>query len=187
MGYELFAGNRSDVTTVQEIVEVMERRSGKMNRIWVMDRGMAGSKNFEFLMVDGRRYILGANRGQLKEYETELLKRDWQEIQTGLEIKKVESLDGKVVFILCRSADRAEKEKGIHDRFERRIEEGLERIAAGCEKRGYKGSVIERRVGKLMGRNSRAAGLFDVEVKGSPGGGAKIPWRKNGNGGSGRS
>lgn len=178
LGYELFAGNRPDITTVQEIVEVMEKRYGKVNRIWVMDRGMASAKNFEFLMADGRQYILGANRGQLKGYETELLKRDWENVKSGLEVKKVESPDGKEVFILCRSADRAKKEKGIHDRFESRIEGGLEGIAAGCEKRRYKGSVIERRVGKLMGRNSRSAGLFDVEVKERPDGGATITWTK---------
>jgi len=84
LGYEVFSGNRADVTTVQEIVEAMEWRYGKANRIWVMDRGMASTKNFEFLMADGRKYILGANRGQLKAYETELLKKDWQKVQTGL-------------------------------------------------------------------------------------------------------
>ena len=42
-GYEIFAGNRHDSTTVEEIVETMERRYGKADRIWVMDRdGVAG-------------------------------------------------------------------------------------------------------------------------------------------------
>jgi len=41
LGYEIFAGNRTDVTTVEEMVEVMEGRYGRANRIWVMDRGMA--------------------------------------------------------------------------------------------------------------------------------------------------
>jgi hypothetical protein len=30
-------------------------------------------------------------------------------------VKRVESPDGKEVFILCRSRDRAEKERAIHD------------------------------------------------------------------------
>ena len=178
LGYELFAGNRSDVRTVEDIVKVMEERYGKADRIWVMDRGMASGKNFEFLKKDGRRYILGAHRGQLKAYEADLLKAGWGKVQAGLEVKKVDSPDGEEVFILCRSADRAQKEKGIHDRFEKRIEEGLRKIAQGCEKRRYKVSVIERRVGKLMGRNSRAAGLFEVSVEKSAGGGASLTWTK---------
>ena len=178
LGYEVFAGNRTDVTTVEEIVEVMERRYGKANRIWVMDRGMASGEKVEFLVKEGRRYILGTQRGQLKHYEAELLKTDWQEVQSGLEVKRVESPDGQEVFILCRSRDRAEKEKGIHDRFEHRIEEGLKQMARSCERRCYQVSVMERRVGRLLGRNSRAAGLFDVRVEKGSMGGARVVWEK---------
>jgi transposase len=39
IGDEVFAGNRADVTTVEDIVETMEARYGLAQRIWVMDRG----------------------------------------------------------------------------------------------------------------------------------------------------
>jgi transposase len=178
LGYEVFAGNRTDVTTVEEIVEVMEDRYGKVNRIWVMDRGMASSDNFEFLNDEGRKYIVGANRKQLKKYEAELLKKDWRTVHVGLEVKRVDSPDGQEIFILCRSRDRAKKEKAMHDRFEQRIEESLIRMANGCEKRRYQMKVIERRVGKLLGRNSRAAGLFDIKVEKGSNGGAMVSWAK---------
>jgi transposase len=178
LGYEVFPGNRADVTTVEAIVGIMERRYGKANRIWVMDRGMASSDNFEFLNEEGRKYIVGASRGQLKQYEAELLKKDWELVHTGLEVKRVESPDGQEVFILCRSNDRAKKERGIHDRFEKRIEESLIRIAANCEERKYQVNVMERRIGKLLGRNSRAAGLFNIKVEKGPTGGAKVTWVK---------
>lgn len=178
LGYEMFAGNRSDVTTLKEMVEVMEGRYGKADRIWVMDRGMASGENVEFLNQDNRRYILGAHRGQLRQYEAELLKTDWRVVHTGLEVKLVDSPDGKEVFILCRSEGRAEKEKAIHDRFEQRIEEALDQIVKGCEKRRCKASLVERRVGKVLGKNSRAAGLFDVQVGKAPSGGAHITWEK---------
>ena len=35
IGYELFPGNKADVTTVQEIVTTMEARYGQSDRIWV--------------------------------------------------------------------------------------------------------------------------------------------------------
>lgn len=178
LGYEIFAGNRSDVTTVKEIIGVMENRYGKANRVWVMDRGMASEANFEFLNQEGRRYILGAHRGQLKKYESELLKEDWRLVHSGLEVKLVDGPEGNEVFILCRSEDRAEKEKAMHERFEQRIEDALRQMAKGCEKRKYKVKVIERRVGKLLGKNSRGAGLFDVQVSEAPNGGAQIAWTK---------
>src|SRR5208283_4645795 len=38
LGYEVFAGNRHDATTVEEIVEHVEGLYGRAQRIWVMDR-----------------------------------------------------------------------------------------------------------------------------------------------------
>jgi transposase len=69
LGYELFAGNTVDVTTVQHIVETMERRYGKSDRIWVMDRGMTSEENLEFLRQEKRRYIIGTPKSMLKIYE----------------------------------------------------------------------------------------------------------------------
>jgi transposase len=36
LGYEVFAGNRHDVTTVEQVVETMESRYGQASRVWVM-------------------------------------------------------------------------------------------------------------------------------------------------------
>ena len=52
LGYEVFAGNRTDVTTVEEIVETMEARYGMAERIWVMDRGMTSADNLAWLQRD---------------------------------------------------------------------------------------------------------------------------------------
>ena len=49
LGYEVFAGNTADVTTVEQIVETMEARYGKSDRVWVMDRGMVSEDNLQFL------------------------------------------------------------------------------------------------------------------------------------------
>ncbi|MBK9261605.1 MAG: transposase [Polyangiaceae bacterium] len=45
LGYEVFPGNRSDMTTVKEIVESMERRFGIAQRVWAADRGMGSEAN----------------------------------------------------------------------------------------------------------------------------------------------
>src|SRR5713101_2474705 len=62
VGYELFAGNRTDVTTVEEIVETMETRFGAAQRIWVMDRGMTSAANLAWLRQTGRRSLVGTPR-----------------------------------------------------------------------------------------------------------------------------
>ncbi len=179
LGYEVFEGNRNDVKTWQEIVTKMEARYGKADRIWCGDRGMASKENIEFMESGNRHYIIGASKGTLKKFERELLENDWQAIRDGLEVKLCQSPDGgQETYILCRSQDRRDKEKAMHERFEKRIDEALEKIQASCRKRKWKKEVIDRRIGKIMAHNSRAAGLFEVEVK-QVGGRAAVSWTKN--------
>jgi transposase len=100
----------------------------------------------------------------LKSFERELLRGDWESVREGLEVKLCPSPDGQETFILCRSRQRREKEKAMHQRFEKRIEEGLRRIEESCGKRKYKPVTIARRVGRLVERNSRAGALFETDV-----------------------
>ena len=178
LGYEVFAGNRADATTVEDIVAKIEAQYGSAGRIWVMDRGMVSEKNLAYLRAGGRRYIVGAPRSQLKGFERELLMDDWQEVREGLQVKQCPSPDGKESFILCRSAARAIKEKQIHERFEARIEKGLTKSVESCQQKKQKVGAIERRIGRLLGANSRAAGLFRVKVTERAGRGAEVAWEK---------
>jgi hypothetical protein len=66
LGYEVFAGNRQDSTTVQEIVATMEARFGKAGRIWVMDRGMVSEANLQFLRERGGKYIVGTPKAMMR-------------------------------------------------------------------------------------------------------------------------
>ena len=178
LGYEVFAGNRSDVTTVEEIVETMESKYGQANRIWVMDRGMVSAENVEFLQKGGRRYILGTPKSMLRKFEQKLLDETWKEVHAGLEVKVCPAPEGQEVFILCRSAQRRLKESAIHARFEQRIEQKLEQMAASCRQRKQDPLLLAQRLGKLLGRNSRAAGLFRVHIKTDSHGGAHLEWSK---------
>jgi transposase len=165
LGYEVFAGNRHDATTLEEIVAHMEELYGRAGRVWVMDRGLASEKNVRFLRAGGRRYLLGTAKNSLRKFERELLSEDWKQVHEGLEVQLVPAPDGEEVFILCRSAERQAKEQAMHERFEKRIEEGLGKIAASCGKRRQKSGAVERRVGRLLERNTRAARLFEVQVE----------------------
>lgn len=178
LGYEVFAGNRSDVTTVKEIVAAMESKYGQANRIWVMDRGMVSADNVEFLQQGGRRYILGTPKSMLRKFEHQLLDSNWREVHEGLEVKLCPAPGGEEVFILCRSAQRQMKEQAMHDRFERRIAQKLEAMAEGCGKRKQYPLKVAQQVGMLLGKNSRAAGLFQVNVEADTKGWARLRWSK---------
>ena len=122
---------------------------------------------------------MGTPKGLLKKFEQQLLAEDWNTLRDGLEVKLCAAPDGtSETFILCRSRDRREKEQAMHQRFERRIAAGLERIAASCQKKRYRAVTIAERVGRLLGQNSRAARLFEVEVRETSERGAELVWRK---------
>ena len=175
IGYEVFAGNTHDSKTYQEIIRKMEAKYGQADRIWCSDRGMTSKENIEFLKQDGRKFIIGTVKGELRNFERELLAENWNTVREGLEVKLCPR-EGEL-YVLCRSADRREKEKAMHERFIVRMEKDLEKIRTICEKRKCKKEVIDRRVGRAKLKNSRGAGLFDITV-GEKDGRATIFWTK---------
>jgi len=184
LGYEVFAGNRNDATTIEEIVMAMERKYGRAQRVWVMDRGMVSDKNLRFLRQRGGLYIVGTPKAMLRQFERHLLADDWREVQAGVEVKLVSGADGTETFILARSADRRAKEQAMHQRFVQRLQTGLERIQAqALAGRLRDEGVANRRLGRLLEKNWRAAGAFQVTIHklAQPEGKARlrISWRRN--------
>jgi transposase len=168
LGYEVFAGNRVDVTTVEEIVEAMEARYGIANRVWVMDRGMSSAENVAWLQQTKRRYLIGAPKSELKKWSRELAEaKDWRTVRGGVEAKLCTGPEGQETFLLCRSADRREKEKAMHARFSKRIEERLQTLGHRLERSRTRldREAIGRQIGRLLERNSRAAGRYEIRVE----------------------
>jgi len=184
LGYEVFDGNRTDVTTVKEIVSTMEGRYGKADRIWVMDRGMTSGDNIEWLQDGGRRYLLGASKQELKKFAPQLHdRRDWHEVRDGVEAKLCTGPDGKETFILVRSSERQAKEQAMHERFAKRIEEGLQSLGRRIERsrKRLDHGRLERQIGRLLGKNSRAAGAYQIDIidDATMPAGLRLKWSKN--------
>lgn len=167
LAFEVFDGNRTDVTTVEEMVELMESKYGQAERVWVMDRGMISEENLEFLRKRKARYLVGTPRSMLKRFEQELAEAKWEEVEPGVEIKLCRAPEGtEETFILCRSKGRQEKETAILNRFVTRLERGLNKLAQQAEKGKIRQKQIaERRIGRLLERNGRAASLFEISVE----------------------
>jgi len=167
LGFEVFDGNRVDVTTVEDIIELMEDKYGKANRVWVMDRGMVSEENLELLRTRDAHYIVGTPKAMLRKFERDLTESGWEEVQPGVEVKFASSPEGaNETFLLCRSEGRREKEQAILNRFITRLETGLLKLKEQAEKsKRPDRQKVERRIGRLLERNSRAASLFDVTVE----------------------
>ena len=167
LGYELFAGNKTDVTTVQEIVGTMETRYGQAQRIWVMDRGMTSAANLTWLRQTDRRYLVGTPKSELRKWAAQIAEaQDWHPVREGVEAKRCAGPDGVETFVLIRSVERREKERAMHQRFAQRIEAGLTTLTRRLAhaRRPLARGPIERQLGRLLARNPRAASRYLIEI-----------------------
>jgi len=168
LGYEVFDGNSTDVTTVKTIVGTMEARYGLASRIWVMDRGMCSQSNVDWLIQTGRRYLVGAARSVLKEFAGELRRADgWQTVREGVEVKLCPAHgSANELFVICRSSERRHKEKAMHARFSTRIERQITRLAQRIERRrsAIDRGEVERQIGRILERNHHAAERYRIEI-----------------------
>jgi transposase len=164
--YETFDGNRTDVSTMETILRMVERKYGKARRVWVFDRGIVGEENLAAIRKRDGQYLTGTPRSQMKRFEAELLKEDWTRVRPEVEVKKVAIPGGEETYILCRTAGRKEKEKAIRNRFSNSMEtalKGLEKtIATGRLKDRHK---MERRLGKIQARHPQVNDLYDLALR----------------------
>ena len=164
--YETFDGNRADVSTMETILRMVERKYGKARRIWVFDRGIVSEENLRAIRERGGQYLVGTPRRQMKQFQEELLKDDWTQVRPEVEVKQVPIPKGEETYILCRTAARKEKEKAIRNRFSTRMEEALQRLAKSIETGRLKDrNKMERRLGRIQARHPQVSDLYEVALR----------------------
>lgn len=184
LGYEVFAGNLHDSKTVRTIVEKIESRYGKADRVWVMDRGMVSEKILTWMRDGGRRYIVGLPKSELKKHAAELADRPgWKIVRDGLAVRyAVSDVEGDRL-LLCRSEDRREKESAMEELFSKRIEEALVRLQRRCQRAIKPLSLdkIQRQIGRLLQRNQRAARTFVIRCEAATdrSSGVRVEWTRD--------
>ena len=165
LSYETFNGNRADVTTVEAVMRMVERKYGRARRVWVFDRGIVSEENLAAVRRRDGQYLVGTPRSKLKQFEQELLAGGWEQVRGDVEVKRVPAAGGEETYVLCRTAARREKEKAIRRRFSLQIEDALgrltKRVATGKLKDRGK---IERHLGRVQARYPQVADLYQMQV-----------------------
>jgi transposase len=175
--YETFDGNRADVSTIETILRMVERKYGKARRIWVFDRGIVSEENLAAIRKRDGQYLVGTPRSRMKQVAAELLQDDWVQVRPEVQVKQVTIPQGEETYILCRTAGRKEKEKAIRKRFSTRMEEALQRlekaIVTGRLKDRHK---MERRLGKIQARHPSVNDLYEVALRDTSEG-VRLSWQ----------
>jgi transposase len=159
------AGNTQDVETVKTIVEMVEARFGRSQRIWVMDRGMISKETLKLLNQSGRRYLLATRRGELKAFTEELRSGGWQRLHGNPDVEVKLLKRKKVHYLLARSRPRRQKERAIRRRQRRGLAKALQKLHQRIEGgRLKKRDKILECVGTLKGRFPKARIFVTIAV-----------------------
>lgn len=164
LSYEVFAGNRADVTTLEEMLDQVEAKHGRARRVWVFDRGIVSEANLQRLRERGGQYVVGTPRQQLKAYERELLEGSWQEINESVQVQLIEQ--EQETYVLARSVDRARKEEAMRWRQIR----GLMRDLVKLRRSIRNGTLVNAdkvwlRLGRFSERWPRAWRYVSIECQ----------------------
>jgi len=170
IGHELFAGNTIDGTTVGAMLDALEQRTGQAGgSTVVMDRGFASEANRVLVRTRQYHYLVAGfqnQRGPLLDDFEDL--EGWEEIQPSamnvpVRIKRIEQADE--VFLLCVSPARAEKDRAIRERQEKRLLQDLKALAetVGRSHHPMGDKELGERIGRLRERYTRAARYYAIE------------------------
>jgi transposase len=177
LSYETFDGNRADVTTLETVMRMVERKYGQARRVWVFDRGIVSDANLAAIRRRGGQYLVGTRRTTLRHVEQALLDGAWTQVRDEVEAQLVPIPGGTETYVLCRSTARREKELAIRRRFSTRLEDRLrglaQRVATGRLKDRAK---IERVLGRLQATYASVADLYEMAVH-EQDGQLRLDWR----------
>jgi transposase len=177
--HETFEGNRQDRTTVEEMLEILERRTGKHpGSTVVVDRGMAYEENLEQIRAHGLHYLVAGRQSERNEWLDDFEeKADWEEVirvpspRNPLQKKPRVQIKcrpkGSEVYILCLSEGREEKDRAIRAKQEERLIQDLERLKRRIET-GHlkKAEKIHQAIGRLQERYPRVARYYRIKYPG---------------------
>lgn len=179
--YEIFEGNRTDVTTLEEVLEKIESKYGYKGRVWVFDRGIVSEENLEKLRERGAAYLVGTPKRRLREFERHLLEGEWQEIsgRPGVKVQLLE--EGGETYVLARSVARASKESAMRRRALVTFHRDLQALAASIQAERIKDAdKAHLRLGRLQERHASArAYLQECRLERAGNGKLRLIWRWN--------
>jgi len=161
VAYEVMPGNTSDKTTLPDFLRKIEAQYGKMNRLWIMDRGIPTEAALEQMRAEGASYLVGTPRGRLTKLEGQLFAKPWKKVQEQIEVKLAR--DGEDLYVLTRSGGRRDKEQSMRRRKLKKLWKRLHEIRG---MKNQKRDALLLRLGAAREQAGKAFGLVDIHLPG---------------------
>ena len=158
LSYEVLSGNTADSTTLADFLDRIERRYGRANRIWVMDRGIPTEDSLAKMRTMGASYLVGTPKGRLTKLEQAFLGQPWACVREGVQVKRLATEED--VYVLAQSDARIDKERGMRRRRLRRYVDRLQALQGQTLTRDQ----LLMKLGAARHEAGRAARLVQVTI-----------------------
>src|SRR5438128_9022734 len=173
--HEVFDGNIQDRSSVNAMLDALEKRTGKKpGATVIVDRGMAYDENLEQIQKRGLHYLVAGFQPERNQWLEELENDNgWEDVvrtpsprnpfqkKTRVQIKRQQK--GDIVYILCRSEGREEKDRAIRETHEAKLLRDLTKLQQRVSKgRLKKQDKIQQSIGRLMERYPRVVRYYQI-------------------------
>lgn len=164
IAYEVMAGNTSDKTTLKGMLEKIQAQYGKMQRIWIMDRGIPTEEVLEEMRQSDPpvRYLVGTPKGRLTKLEKKLAEVPWVEAREKVQVKLCP--EDQELYVLVESQDRLQKERAMR---RSRLRRYWKRLGELHKMKGLHRDDLLKKLGAAQADAGRAQGLVKVQEPGS--------------------
>ena len=179
----VYAGNVSEPITLAKMLHGLEagQTSAWQKPTVVMDAGIATEDNFAWLREHGYPYLV-VSRKRHREFDEEssvIVKKD---DECTVRVQKVFDEASQETLLYCHSSQREKKDQAIDDRVTNRMEEALQKLADGLQKKRSlkKYDKVMVAIGRLRQKYSRASKQFTISVTKDEisGNATKITWQQ---------
>lgn len=159
---KMFDGNVAEGQTLELMLSGLAAPPGALV---VMDRGIATEANLIWLREKGYRYLV-VSRERRRCFDPENAITIENATGEQVHLEKTLSDDGKEVRLYCHSELRAKKEEAINERFVRRFERELDKIADGLKnpRTNKRLEKLWERIGRLKAKSHGIGQHYEIEL-----------------------
>jgi transposase len=158
-----FEGNINEGPTLQVMLSGLKAPPGALV---IMDAGIATQANIDWLIAHKYRYLV-VRRGGMRQFDASQSVATWTAGGEIVKLQKTTSVDGKEVDLYCHSTGRQAKEVAMVERFCKRFEAGLQKIADGLtSERGEKNAdKLLQRIGQLKAKSHGISQHYTITLE----------------------
>jgi transposase len=167
---QVFPGNASEPATLELMLDGLQGKSPfsqATKPVIIMDAGIASQDNIDWLTERGYLYLVVSREQSVKnpkDQDNAVMVRETEHSKVCVYSETDEETDETRLY--CHSEQKEKKEQSIRNRFHVRMEEALEKLDAGLNKKYTvkKYNKILESIGRLREKNRRVSQDYRIEV-----------------------